>query len=171
MDAEIILLLFLIVFMVHEFEEILFVKTWVVKNKDKPKFKRQYWVAAFRKYPMSTATFAALIAEEFVVVGALTLAALYGGFYSFFVGLLVAYGIHLLKHIWDMTRWRAYIPGGPTALVTAPIILWMILHLSSQTVINPWHAAIWATLLSIGMILNLKMLYRLSARIEKAIRP
>lgn len=165
-----LILLFPIVFMVHEFEEILFVKAWVLKNKNNPKVDRQYWIVTFKKYPISTATFASLIAEEYIIASSLTIIALQGNFYTFFVGLLIAYAIHLLKHLWDMVRWRRYVPGGPTALATLPIIVWMIFGLYAQTMVNLWQATIWVVVLGAGLILNLKLLYKISPYVEKVYR-
>jgi hypothetical protein len=170
MHIDSVMLLFPIVFMVHEFEEILFVSSWVARNKSTPHLNKQYWVVLFTKYSVSATVFAALIAEEFVVMSALTLAAVGWNAYALFTGLLIAYAIHLLVYIGAMLRWRCYVPGGPSALLTLPVIVWMIGVLLGQTAIQLWQVLGWTVALGIGLVANLRIFYRLSSLIERIVR-
>lgn len=59
-------LITLVLFMVHEFEEIIFVRRYIDKHADNNRYHDELFVAGRDHYP-STAAIAAMIAEEFVV--------------------------------------------------------------------------------------------------------
>ncbi len=120
---------------------------------------------------MSAATFAALIAQEFVIISSLTVAAVGWDLYAMFAGLLIAYVIHLVKHIGDMLWWRCYVPGGLTSLLTLPIVVWMISTLlKPEYALDISHVLLWTGIIGGLLILNLKMLYKISPNIETYIR-
>lgn len=161
------LLLFLIAFMIHEFEEIIFVKAWVAKHRAMPRFKNQLWVKNFSRYPLSTATFTTLIAGEFVVISILVVGAYALNVPAMFAGLLIAYGLHLLGHIVDMIARRAYVPGGPTALITLPPVVWLMYSTIEQTGPSAAAVILWTLGLGVVLILNLRGLYRVAPHIQR----
>ena len=68
MDFKIIVWLLPIVFMIHDFEEIIFFKSWITKNKDYlsgiiPEFSKRL---LFRLEKLSVPAFSLAVAEEFV---------------------------------------------------------------------------------------------------------
>lgn len=160
-------LLFLVVFIVHEFEEIIFVKAWVAKHRTLPRFGNQLWVKNFSKHPLSTATFAVLVAEEFVLIGGLVFAASLLNAPAMFAGLVIAYGLHLLGHIVDMIVRRAYVPGGPTAFITLPAVAWLAYTVIDQTQPSAIAVILWTLGLGAFLILNLRCLYIIAPRIER----
>lgn len=167
MGTNEIILLFPIIFMLHELEEIIFVKSWVEQRRNKPGIKNQYWVKALTKYPLTAAAFSIIIAEEFVIVALLTIASAKWQLYALFAGLLLAYGLHLLKHIGDMVRWRTYVPGGPTSLVTLPVVAWMLYSLLARPDVALWPVLLWGLVLGAALLINLKIMYKVALRIQK----
>jgi hypothetical protein len=98
---ETLMWFFPIVFMFHDFEEIIMFKPWINANRASltklfPKWapRALAWAAN-----MSNSAFALAVAEEFIILSALTLMAVELEFYSFWAGLLMGFFIHLLVHL------------------------------------------------------------------------
>jgi len=64
--------LVIVLFTVHEFEEIILVFPWIARHADDPRFARDAWISRRTAYP-STEAIAAMIAEE-IILASLVLA-------------------------------------------------------------------------------------------------
>jgi hypothetical protein len=81
-------LAFPIVFMIHEFEEIIFMRGWVDKNKEHilykyPKLGKQV-LGQFGA--LSTESFCLIVAEEFLIVSFIVVYSVFTGIYDFYTG-------------------------------------------------------------------------------------
>ena len=74
MDLKFLVSIFPIVFMFHDFEEIIFFKTWLTKNKDL--LQKKFPAVSKRILPhinkLSTAAFSLAVAEEFILLSIIT---------------------------------------------------------------------------------------------------
>jgi len=156
--------------MLHEFEEIIFVPGWVAKHRNNPKINQQYWIKTFTKYSVTSKSFSILIAEEFVIASILTIIAVLLNLYPMIIGLFISYALHLIMHILSALQYRRYVPGAPSSVITLPIILWMLFTLVEQTGAELMHVIIWALIFTVGLILNLAALYRITPFINKLIK-
>jgi len=102
-----------IIFMLHEFEEIIFLKYWLKKDKDYlhkkfPKIGSRIY-SQFSK--LTTSGFALAIAEEFVIVSLLTYVSIITqNFYIWFT-VFMGFSIHIIVHIIQWVLYRKYIPA------------------------------------------------------------
>ncbi len=171
--AETLMWLLPIVFMFHDFEEIIMFKPWLTANL--PKFEKRFpkWVsrAAAGKSKMSTSAFALAVAEEFVVLSTLTLLAVELELFPFWAGMMLGFFIHLLIHIGQFAAYRGYVP---VILTSLPCGLYCLIALHDLNIYHPldWGlVATWtlASLLIIGanLALALRLAIKFDAWLEK----
>src|SRR5699024_3697781 len=136
-DFILIIILLPIIFMLHEFEEIICFKPWIEKN--------QSWLIT--KYPlfsklvahlneMSVPTFAMLVLEEFILVSIVTITALTLHWYNIWVAIFTAFAFHILIHIIQWIIIRKYIPVIITSLLALPYIFWVLNTILKEIPIN-----------------------------------
>lgn len=136
-DFILIIILLPIIFMLHEFEEIICFKPWIEKN--------QSWLIT--KYPlfsklvahlneMSVPTFAMLVLEEFILVSIVTITALTLHWYNIWVAIFTAFAFHILIHIIQWIIIRKYIPVIITSLLALPYIFWGLNTILKEIPIN-----------------------------------
>ena len=106
-ELELIVSLFPIVFMLHEFEEIIGFKTWVIKDglwiaKKYPKVAKQ--ISIYER--LSVPAFALAVLEEFILIGIVTALALTLQWYSVWIAVFLGFSLHIFIHIgqWMMVR-------------------------------------------------------------------
>lgn len=124
-QLELTISLFPLVFMIHEFEEIICFKSWVTKNglwlTDKyPKFAKQ--IAHIGQ--LSVPAFSIAVLEEFILVSITTVLALTLQWYSVWIAVFTAFTFHILLHIVQWIVVRKYIPVIITSLLSLPYLIW-----------------------------------------------
>ena len=113
MDHIVLLIcLFPVVFMLHDFEEIIMQQRWMERNADElsrrfPVLRKQ--IMQLRE--LSTTGFAIAVAEEFIIISGVSVYAVLSQHYFLWMALFLAFGIHLLVHVGQFVLLRKYIPG------------------------------------------------------------
>lgn len=156
-----------VVFMFHDFEEIIFMKSWFNKNGQ--------WLA--EKFPFlpktlfshlentTTANFALMVAEEFILVCLVTYLGILSGNYYWWLGAFMAFSVHIVIHLIQWIVVRGYIPVIVTSLLCLPYCIYgivQILHTNEFTGIEI------AACTLIGMVLtalNLLLIHRIFSRL------
>lgn len=124
-ELELLISLFPLVFMIHEFEEIICFKPWVAKNG--------VWLTS--KYPkiakqvthlgqLSVPAFTVAVLEEFVLVSIVTVLALTLQWYYVWIAAFTAFAFHISIHIIQWVVIRKYIPVIITSLLSLPYLIW-----------------------------------------------
>ncbi|WP_165329173.1 HXXEE domain-containing protein [Streptococcus tangpeifui] len=166
MTPTLLAFLALMLFMVHEFEEIILVCPWIAKKKNDPKFANEIFVAGRVHYP-STETLAASILEEFILASLILLAGILFKLPELVLAITLGHTVHLLSHISQALRFRTWVPGSVTAVLTMPLLIYSIFLFCLN---NPLH---WLLLLVITplifavIIANLVFLHRQADQVEK----
>ena len=108
-----------IVFMVHDFEEILFFKPWINKNRDY--LAKRFPAIAKRFLPrfenVSTAAFALAVCEEFVLLSLITFGSVLFDNYLLWLAAFMGFFIHLLVHLVQWVVLKRYIPAICTTFI------------------------------------------------------
>lgn len=115
---DLIVYLLPLVFMLHEFEEIICLKPWLKRNKT--------WI--IEKHPrlgkplagisgLSSAAFTLIVAEEFILVSLATVAAIAYHAYYFWLAAFLAFSLHVVIHIIQWLIIRRYLPVIATSLL------------------------------------------------------
>ena len=102
-----------IVFMIHDFEEIIFFKSWLDKNREY--LTKKFPKIAKRLLPryanLSTSSFALAVAVLFVLLSMITLGSVILNNYLFWLSAFMGFFAHLLMHLGQWIIVKRYIPA------------------------------------------------------------
>lgn len=170
-EFQIIVWLLPIVFMIHDFEEIIFFKSWITKNS--PYLKKRFPFLAKRLLPrmeaLSVPAFAVAVFEEFVLLSVITFTAFYFDYYSIWLAVFMAFFIHLFIHIIQWIVLKRYIPAIITSILALPYCVYGFMIVLR----NHLFTASEIILLSLAgvffMVLNLLFAHTLAENFDKKI--
>ncbi|MEG6574888.1 HXXEE domain-containing protein [Caldibacillus debilis] len=146
-----VLLLFPVVFMVHDFEEILTVEKWTKQNKEKvfallPKKLHRFFWSSFH---INTLEFAKDVFWIFLAITAAALIAVLFQWYGFFLIFLAIFFFHVFTHFGQSVLFKGYAPGVWTSLfLVLPYSLYAYYRLLHERAVQ-WEDLFWSF---IGMI-------------------
>jgi hypothetical protein len=168
MKTEMLMWLFPVVFMIHEFEEILFVRRWIDRNREKlaSRFPRLSKRALSRLEGVSTASFAFVVAEEFILVSIVTFAADLFSNYALFIGLVIAYGVHQVVHILQFLVYRGYIPAIVTGTLTGIYTVYVIRHFYLHDLMPVPDVIIYSIATIVILVLNLALMHLVAGKLD-----
>jgi hypothetical protein len=169
MSISTLAFVFIVLFMVHEFEEICLRQSWLDKNRANPEFKKELWVSQSLRHPTNNSAFAFMIAEEFVLAVVLLFVAIGFDVEEIMVGLYAANALHLVGHLVDAMRFKKWTPGSVTALVVllvSSLVLWLAFN-TAQLTINISLAVVCTLATLAALAINLKLLYDNANNIER----
>lgn len=123
--------LFIIFFMIHEFEEIIMLEKWM--NKNRSDLYKQFPIISLhlRKLTqISTSNFSIIVAEEFLIVSIFTIISSITNNVIYWYCPLAAFSIHLFIHLMQFIIWKKYIPAIATTILCLPYCIWAIYETS-----------------------------------------
>ncbi|GGH22543.1 HXXEE domain-containing protein [Paenibacillus segetis] len=131
--------LFLAVFMIHDFEEIIFVEYWMKRNY--PRINERIPAPARRLVKnmseVTSAQFAVAVALEFIVFIPVTYLAVEQQNYLLFIGFNALLLVHVFTHLGQSILLRAYTPGVVTALLfTLPYSLYLFYRMINDGLVS-----------------------------------
>ena len=156
----------IVLFMIHEFEEIIFIKKFIEKNKVVKDMKNELFVKKKESYP-STETTSLMIAEEFIILSTLLSIASEFRMYEIVLSLFIVYIAHLVPHIYDALRYRKFSPGSRTSFIIFPLGILIIWNVILNKEINLIIFILCVIIIRFLMILNLLFLHKISKKIDK----
>ena len=156
----------IVLFMIHEFEEIIFIKKFIEKNKVVKDMKNELFVKKKESYP-STETTSLMIAEEFIILSTLLSIASEFRMYEIVLSLFIVYIAHLVPHIYDALRYRKFSPGSRTSFIIFPLGILIIWNIILNKKIHLVILILCVIIIGFLMILNLLFLHKISKKIDK----
>lgn len=169
MKIETVMWLLPIVFMIHDFEEIIMMKPWAAKNSTE--IQRRFPALASHLLPhlerLSTSSFALAVAEEFLLLSVLTYFAVEYELYAIWAGMLLAFFIHLLVHIMQFVLYGKYVPVIVTSLIASVYCIFALYFLNLNDYLVWPAVAMWTIISAAILIVNLVFIHSLAARFEK----
>ena len=168
MKSEILIWLFPIIFMIHEFEEIIFMRWWLGNNREPilskyPNLGKRV-LGQFESF--STEAFSFIVAEEFLIVSIVVLFSVFTNNYDLYLGLVVAYFIHLLTHLIQTIVIRKYTPGIITTLLTGIFCIFVFSGLIDSGLLSFNSTFIYSIVLTLVVFMNLKFMYYVANKIK-----
>ena len=159
-DMKLIIWLFPILFIFHDFEEIIFIQSWIHKNKrylvDKFPMLSKKLLPHFES--ITTSSFALGVAEEFVLISIITIASYVMNWYGLWVGLFIAFALHLVIHCFQTLIVRKYVPAIVTSVICLPICIYIIKHIIQ---LFPFGTVVLYSILGfIIMLVNLGIIHK-----------
>lgn len=151
-----------VLFLIHEFEEIVMIHPWLARHKNDPRARQQAFWSLRRD---STSTIALLIFEEFILFTALALASVVADYPPVFVGLLAPYTLHLVGHVIEAMKLRMITPSVLTSVVTLPWYGYVIGYSVIQDGDIP-GLVVWTLICSVLVGANFATIYALKPRLN-----
>ena len=127
-DIKVMVWLFPILFMFHDFEEIIFMQSWISKNRN---YLTHRFPALSKKLSshfdqITTSAFALGVAEEFVIISIITVVSYVTNWYILWTGLFITFALHLVIHCIQALVIRKYVPAVITSIICLPICIYII---------------------------------------------
>lgn len=122
MAVSLLCFIILSLFMIHEFDEIIFTRPWIEQNQTDKRYQKELFIARKESYP-SAESLAFMIAEEFVLAVLLLLVSIVTQSFELALATGFAHTLHLFGHIAQVLKFKRWVPGGLTAVATLPILL------------------------------------------------
>jgi Protein of unknown function with HXXEE motif len=168
-EFSIIVYLLPLVFMLHDFEEIIFFKPWICRNK--VYLKQRFPKIADKLLPhfenLSVSAFSFAVAEEFLIISAVTIYAIHSDNYYAWIGLFLAFSIHLVAHIIQWIIIRRYIPCIVTSLLFLPYCIYGTITILNSDLFQPDLILWWFLACFILVVLNLIFAHKLGEKLDK----
>ena len=169
MDLEYLILLFPVVFMFHDFEEIIFFKIWLVRNKEL--LNTRFPKLARRIVPhmenLSTAAFSMAVAEEFILISLITYTSIWLNYYYLWFAIFMAFSLHLIGHLIQWIIFRKYVPSIVTTLMCLPYCIYTIYIFATTSTMGASHFVLLTVLGLVLMVVNLMLAHRLALFFER----
>lgn len=159
-NIQLIIWFFPILFIFHDFEEIIFMRVWISRN-------RRYLC---EKFPMlskkllphfdniTTSSFAFGVAEEYILIITITIISYEMNWYSLWLGLFIAFTLHLIIHCFQTLIVRKYVPAIVTSIICLPICIYIIKNIIILFTLNT--VVSYSILGFIIMIVNLYVVHK-----------
>lgn len=169
-NLDLIMLFLPIVFMVHEYEEVIMFRCWFGCNRNElkkrfPKF--EYFLAHRGYFDYSTATFAVGTAHEFLLISAITFCSMWLDAYQWWFAAFAGYSIHLIVHLAQWAIYRKYIPAIITTILTLPYCVYAFVIFAKTSILSPSQMLLWAVVGVTLAILSLLSAFFLMNRFQK----
>lgn len=169
MDSFLLIVYLLpIVFIFHDFEEIIFIKPWI--NRNRVWLQDKYPVIAKRMLTytdkLSTSAFAMAVFEEFIVLCIVTFTAIYFNFYVLWLAVFMAFSLHLIGHIIQWFFVRRYTPAIVTTIIVLPYSVYGFKTILNMNIFTNSEIIIWTIVGIIIMILNLLLAHKIGRIFE-----
>jgi len=168
MKPEIFIWLFPIVFMIHEFEEIIFIRWWLGKYKEPilikfPKLGKRI-IGQFDSF--STEAFSLIVAEEFLIASVIVIISALKNYYDLYFGLIIAYSVHLLIHLFQTLLVGRYTPAIVTTILSGIFCVYVINNFINSDLLSFSRSFIYSTIMIFVIISNLNLMHRVVKKIK-----
>lgn len=161
-----------ILFMLHDFEEIIMIGAWKKRNKltnsnnqsnEKDFLSTKVPYSDFK----STASFSIGVAVEFLLFSAVSLMAFFlDNYYIWFI-FMFAVTFHYLVHLKMCISFKGYVPGIATSVICFPISIILLIYVSKEAAFSIYAVIIFCLVGVLAGILIVKTLHTCMERFDK----
>ena len=155
-------------FMIHEFDEIIFIRRYIDEHENDERYASEMFIAGAGSYP-STESIAAKICEEFVVSSLILSVGILLGSVETIAATFIAYALHLVAHIREALVFPGWAPGSRTAVFTSPLVAATLWVAFVTFPVNYPLLAILTVVIGAALLMNLGLLHRMTGKIDESI--
>ena len=158
-----------IVFMIHDFEEIIFFKPWINRNKDylSKKFPNISKRFLPRMENLSTSAFTLAVAEEFLLLSLITVGSVLFDNYLLWLAAFMGFFVHLLVHLVQWIILKRYIHAIYTTFLALTYCVYALYEIISKNVFQVSEIVFW-TIIGFGLVgVNLLFAHKLAEVYDK----
>jgi hypothetical protein len=167
-QLESLLWLLPVLFMLHDFEEIIMLRPWLTREAGH--LAQRFPFLAARALPhlqrLSTSAFAVAVAEEFVLLSFLTWLVVERAWYALWAGVTLAFFIHLVVHAAQFVVYGRYVPAIVSSAVVGPLSLLALCQVNASVALRWPVVAGWTGIALVAMAANVALAHVLAARFE-----
>lgn len=171
-DFSFIVWLFPIIFILHEFEEIIFMKYWLNKNKTflSKKFPKisERFLSRFEN--LSTPAFTVAVAEEFMLLTIITIISVVLDTYLLWLGIFMGFFVHLLVHLVQWIIIRKYIPAIYTTIISLIYCVFSLTYLIEDNIFQIKEILLWSIIGFAIVAINLIFAHKLAFWFDKKLK-
>lgn len=166
-NIQVMIWLFPLLFIFHDFEEIIFMRAWISKNRSY--LCERFPTLSKKLLPhfdhMTTSSFALGVAEEFIIISIITIVSYLTNWYDFWIGSFIAFTLHLFIHCFQALIVRKYIPCIVTSIICLPICMYIIKEIIQISTLNT--IIFYSLLCFIIMVINLGAIHKVMGIFSK----
>lgn len=157
-----------ILFMIHDFEEIIFLHSWLIRNYSKisARVPGPVRLMLLRMRDVSVPAFSLGVAEEFAIISGVTVLSVAFSSFVVWFGFFFAFSLHLVTHILQSVFVKRYIPSLATSIAILPYCF-CVFQGMLPSVLQP-QMIISAVLSVTFMAANLYFLHHLMTRFDQS---
>ena len=157
-----------LVFMLHDFEELIGVEPWLRANRAAllQRFPRLAPPLLAHMQRMAGAPFTCGVCLLFVLLTLLSFYAALSGDYRLWYGVLAVFTAHLLVHLLQWALWRRYIPCIITSLLALPYGIWALAQDFPLSAAEKWH---WSGVTALFVLALLALLHLFMPRLARCL--
>ncbi|MBC2140454.1 HXXEE domain-containing protein [Listeria innocua] len=161
--------LFPSLFIIHDFEEIIYGHSWFNKNKEiiGAKVPEKLMSRLEDSLEGSVSQFAFAVLEEFIILVFLAVLTSIYQWYSFYVCLMFGYCVHAVMHLFQSIYIRKYIPATGTAIVTSILIVYGAIIIVREQNLQWGFILMELPLMMFAIFLNVVFAHWISKRLVK----
>lgn len=153
-----------ILFIIHDFEEIILVPKWVSAHKKELSLMKR---PTFGGITNSSVLSVAVLEELLLLIG-VSLYSSYTDSSTLYFYVMVAYTVHLVLHLIICFQYHGYVPGVATAIIQLPFLLKTIHELFLVLKPSLFSFFFYSLVLVCILLLNVLILHKLMNRIAKS---
>ena len=157
-----------LIFMLHDFEEIIFMEWWV--NKERLVLLKKYPQIAKEYGELSTAGFALAVSEIFVIIIFITLTAIIFKWYYLWFGGIITFFVHLIMHLIQWIIYKKYIPAIATVIPAIIYSVYAIYFIYNNSNMEILPMVMWSILSMVIFFINLIFVHKLAGKFTKFLR-
>ncbi len=155
--------LFPVLFIFHDFEEIIGLGIWFKNNNKKISEKYPKIFSAISKMyaEYSTEGMALAVFEEFVLCVLVCLIATFSGFYLLWIGAVIAFIFHMIMHIGQSVMLKSYVPALATSIIATPVSIYVLVNSLQLFTYSAGQIVLWSIIGLLIIAVNLKFSHSL----------
>jgi hypothetical protein len=159
-------------FMLHEFEEMIFFKPWVRKNGEYLQGRLPDPAKRFLSHleKLSVPAFAVAVAEEFILLSIITIVSVMFDFYLLWLGVFLGFFIHLLIHLAQWIILRRYIPAIVTTFISLVYCGFSFIYILREGLFQTTEILLWTVIGFTIIVINLLFVHKLAEWFDKKIK-
>lgn len=171
-DLDKIVAIFPVVFMLHDFEEIIGFESWLKNNREElarrfPRIEKRFDKGGM--FLLSTSTFAFAVCVIFVLVSLMSFISLYLGIYQWWFVVFSAFFVHLFIHIGQWIVYGKYIPAIITSFLSLPYCFYAFYVVFEYSDFSVAEMLFWMFLGTILMLIIVPCVLNLAGRLQKTL--
>ena len=152
-----------ILFILHDFEEIILIKSWNKRDKNLIATMEKPFFGGF----FDTSSFSVGVLEEMIILIIISIICSLTENNFLYLSFIIAYASHFILHYRMCLKVKRYVPGVITAILQLPFMIWLIFNYC--TLINT-HLLSFAFYLITALLIsyvNLAVMHKLLPKIHK----